>query len=82
MLRQVRRREAELGRMFPHTRRHVATGAYEDVDDAIAHMVKIGARYLPNATLKDLYDRKYALYRKTVACLEDLWDEMGAFTRI
>lgn len=60
----------------------MATGAYEDVDDAIAHMVKIGARYLPNATLKDLYDRKYALYRKTVACLEDLWDEMGAFTRI
>lgn len=60
----------------------VATGAYDDMDDAVAHMVKVGASYQPNTALKDLYDRKYALYRKTVACLEDLWDEMGAFARV
>ena len=24
----------------------------------------------------EIYDRKYALYKKTVACLDGLWDEM------
>lgn len=68
--------------MPPRTMGHAATDACKEMDDAVAHMVKIGASYQPNAALKDLYNRKYALYRKTVACLEDLWDEMGAFTRI
>lgn len=59
----------------------VATGTYANLDDAVAHMVGVAARYTPNAELKEIYDRKYALYTKTIDCLNDLWDDMATLAR-
>ncbi|MGI6756141.1 MAG: FGGY-family carbohydrate kinase [Atopobiaceae bacterium] len=52
-----------------------ATGAYSSLEEAVAHMVKLGKTYTPNAELSEIYDLKFELYKKTVACLDDLWDD-------
>ena len=53
-----------------------ATGAYESMEDAISHMTVVGRAITPNPELADIYDRKYAVYKKTLECLDGLWDEM------
>lgn len=53
-----------------------ATGAYASMEDAIGHMTVVGRAITPNAELADIYDRKYAVYKKTLECLDGLWDEM------
>jgi L-xylulokinase len=54
----------------------VATGAYATMEEAVDRMVDVGASYQPNHGLATIYDRKYALYRKTVDCLDALWPAM------
>ena len=54
----------------------VATGAYPDLDTAIGAMTEIHDPILPNKELKEIYDRKYHLYVRTIECLDGLWDEM------
>ncbi|MEE3419737.1 MAG: FGGY-family carbohydrate kinase [Lachnospiraceae bacterium] len=65
----------------------VATGEYADLDEAVAKMTGVSKRFEPNPAVKDIYDRKYALYVKTVECLDPLWDDMqalvdGKYTRM
>ena len=57
----------------------VAAGVYPTLDEAIANMTVISGRYEPNAEASAVYDRKYALYVKTIECLDSLWDEMQAY---
>ena len=53
-----------------------AVGDYESLDDAAAHMCAIAPAVLPDPAKKDIYGKKYALYCKTIECLDGLWDEM------
>ena len=57
----------------------VATGTYPTLDEAIANMTVISGRYEPNPAVTDIYDKKYALYKKTIDCLDGVWDDMQAF---
>ena len=56
----------------------VAAGEYEDLNAAIAGMTQIHEAVLPNRELKEIYDKKYQLYLKTIECLDGLWDQMQA----
>ncbi|OFK24975.1 FGGY-family carbohydrate kinase [Olsenella sp. HMSC062G07] len=56
----------------------VATGRYASMEEAVERMVGVGRTFSPNEALRDTYERKYAVYRKAVACLDGLWDDMEA----
>ena len=53
-----------------------AVGDYESLADAAAHMCKISPAVQPDPQKKSIYSRKYALYCKTIECLDGLWGEM------
>ena len=53
-----------------------AVGDYDSLAEAAAHMCVISPAVLPDPEKKVIYDRKYALYCKTIECLDGLWDEM------
>lgn len=53
-----------------------ATGAYTNVADAAAHMSALSAPVYPNEHTGRIYDKKYALYLRTIDCLDNLWSEM------
>lgn len=55
-----------------------ATGVYPTVDQAAAHMCGTSKRYLPNMENAAIYDIKYSVYQKSIACLDGLWDDMQA----
>ncbi len=54
----------------------VATGDYPSLGEAITSMTDIHEAIQPNPELAGIYDGKYALYVKTIECLDGLWDEM------
>ncbi|MBQ6322276.1 MAG: carbohydrate kinase [Lachnospiraceae bacterium] len=54
----------------------VATGEYATLEEAIQNMTVIHEPLQPNKELKEIYDRKYQLYVKTIECLDGLWDQM------
>ena len=56
-----------------------ALGEYPSLETAINAMSTINTAVEPNREYADLYDRKYALYLKTIQCLDGLWDEMQAY---
>ena len=39
-------------------------------------MCRISEAVNPRPEYREGYDRKYALYRKTIECLDPLWSEM------
>jgi len=53
-----------------------ASGDFESLEDAAAAMVKVSEPVLPDPEKKEIYDRKYALYRKAIECLDPLWSGM------
>jgi len=53
-----------------------ATGEYSSLKEAIDHMTVIEKPVMPNPKYREIYDRKYALYVKTIQCLDGLWDDM------
>ena len=53
-----------------------ATGEYASLDEAISNMTIIHEPIMPNKDLKEIYDKKYHLYVRTIECLDGLWDEM------
>ena len=59
----------------------VAVGTHPTLDAAAAAMCKISPRVLPDPSKKQIYDRKYALYRSVIDCLDPLWDEMQALVK-
>ena len=54
----------------------VAVGDYPDLSSAAANMCRISAPVLPREEYRDIYNQKYALYRKTLDCLDPLWSQM------
>ena len=60
----------------------VATGEYPSMDEAIRNMTVVRCGIMPDTQKKDIYDRKYRLYRKTIDCLDGLWDEMQSLVEI
>jgi L-xylulokinase len=56
----------------------VAVGDYPTLAEAAKRMTSIAPAVLPNPAMKALYDRRYALYKKTIECLDPLWSEMQA----
>jgi len=53
-----------------------AVGAYESLDAAARAMCPLGERAEPDPEAGAHYARRYALYKKAVACLDGLWDDM------
>ncbi len=56
-----------------------ALGDYKDAADAAAHMCRSAGRVLPRADAARVYEEKYALYLKTIECLNALWPDMQRF---
>ncbi|MFA6508831.1 MAG: FGGY-family carbohydrate kinase, partial [Treponemataceae bacterium] len=53
----------------------VAAGEHPDLASAAARMVKIKKRVEPDPKVKDVYARKYALYKKVSQALCETWKE-------
>lgn len=53
-----------------------AVGDYSSLADSALHMCILGPVVCPNAAKREIYDRKYAVYQRTIECLNDLWEEM------
>ena len=56
----------------------VATGAFETIQDAAAHMCRIAPAVLPNPEKKAIYDRKYQMFLQVIQALDSVWDSMQA----
>lgn len=52
----------------------VGTGQFNDVDQAVAQMVKITKVHMPNKQKKDIYDHKYSRYLKAINALDQYWE--------
>jgi L-xylulokinase len=65
----------ELGTLGAAMAAAVAAGVYRDLAEAARRMVKLGARYEPDAAAAAVYRRKYAQYRRVSAALEGIWKE-------
>ena len=53
-----------------------AAGAYPTIETAANAMCPKGERVLPNAQNAAHYAKRYALYKKAIACLDGLWEDM------
>ncbi len=53
-----------------------ATGAYASLETAGRAMCPVGVRAEPDMKAHAAYDRRYALYRRIIECLDPLWDDM------
>lgn len=56
----------------------VAIGDYPDIETAIKNMCDISPAVHPDKTKAEIYNRKYNLYKKAIACLDPLWESMQA----
>ncbi|MDL2218477.1 carbohydrate kinase [Christensenellaceae bacterium OttesenSCG-928-M15] len=56
-----------------------AVGAYASLKEAAANMCAIAPPVLPDPKKAALYDRKYALYLKTIEGLDGVWTDIQAF---
>jgi L-xylulokinase len=54
----------------------VATGEYENFEQAASNMVKLDYRLEPNPAVAEFYNKKYSLYKQTALALNDVWDAM------
>ena len=55
-----------------------AVGEYASLEEAARNMCPVGERVLPDPAAHEIYNRRYALYKRAVECLDGLWDEMQA----
>ncbi len=55
-----------------------AIGDDPSLSAAAARMCNVSARAEPDPKVRDIYDKKYALYRRTIHCLDGLWPQMQA----
>lgn len=53
-----------------------AVGEYDSLYEAAANMCPVGERYEPNPENARAYATRYALYKKAINCLDDLWDDI------
>ena len=54
----------------------VATGAFDTIQEAAAHMCRIAPAVLPNPEKKAIYDRKYQMFLQVIQALDSVWDSM------
>ena len=54
----------------------VAAGVYGSMYEAAAAMSSLSAPVYPRKEYADIYNKKYAFYRKTIDCLDPLWTDM------
>ena len=57
----------------------VATGEYGSLEEAADNMCKLVEPVLPDPELKDAYNKKYAMYLKTIGCLDGLWNDIQSY---
>ncbi len=57
----------------------VATKQYDSLQTAADNMCELIEPVLPNPNLKDIYDKKYAMYLKTIECLDSLWGDIQRY---
>lgn len=55
-----------------------ATGEYSSMAEAAAAMSTLSAPVYPRTEYAEIYQKKYALYRKAIDCLDAFWPEMQA----
>ncbi len=55
-----------------------AVGDYPDLGEAAAQMCAVSPAVLPNRAKAGIYEKKYALYKKTIEALDGLWEDMQA----
>lgn len=53
-----------------------ATGGYPSLEQALEHMGSAEPAVKPLLKNREIYEKKYALYKKTIACLDSLWSEI------
>ena len=53
-----------------------AVGMYETLEEAAKAMCPMGDRIMPNPDTYQAYNKRYALYKKTIECLDPLWSDM------
>lgn len=53
-----------------------AVGDYPSLNAAVSAMCRAAPAVYPDASKAEIYGRKYALYQKTIACLDALWGDM------
>lgn len=56
-----------------------AIGSYSGMAAAARGMSRVSARYLPVAPHHAAYEKKYALYEKTVGALEGIWPQIQTY---
>lgn len=54
----------------------VAIQENRDIKEAVDRMCKVTNYVTPNMEFKEIYQRKYSLYKKTIDCLDSMWDDM------
>ena len=52
------------------------SGAYPSLQSAARAMSPVGERFTPRPEAGARYERRYALYKKLVECLDPLWGEI------
>ena len=59
-----------------------AVGDYNDITMASAHMCNIASVISPNSEKAAVYEKKYHIYKRTIECLDPLWDDMQALVEL
>lgn len=54
----------------------IAVGEYKTLSEAAGKMCSLSKPVLPRSEYAKLYNQKYDLYKKTIACLDPLWSDM------
>lgn len=54
----------------------VAINAFATIEEAVERMTGVEKRYEPDYSKKEIYDRKYLLYKKIIESLDGIWGEM------
>lgn len=55
----------------------VAVGCFKDYRQAIDKMVSFSKRIEPNTDMKELYEEKYARYKKVIKALDPIWKKLS-----
>jgi len=58
-----------------------ATGEYPDLRTAVENMCTVLPPVIPDPARREIYEKKYRLYLKTINCLDTLWDDMQDLIR-
>ena len=67
----------ELGALGAAIAGGVACGCFVDYHQAIDNMVSFSKRIEPNPDMKDIYQEKYARYKKVIQTLDPIWKDLS-----